>query len=101
MVLFHRAQTPSSKPCQDRSRRRCARLAKKVIHRTPAIEATQNLLMKKIGLSSGTRLETIDFEGYLQMFNDGLSGRQAGMTLELIEGVVAPTEVVLEIQEVG
>jgi hypothetical protein len=57
--------------------------------------------MKKLGLSSGTRLKTIDFEGYLQMFNDGLSGRQAGMTLELIEGVVAPAEVVPKIQEVG
>jgi hypothetical protein len=53
--------------------RRSTWLTKKAFHRSPAVVAAQNLLMKKLGLSNEGQLEAIDFERYLSMFNDGLS----------------------------
>jgi hypothetical protein len=46
-------------------------LTKKAIHRTLAIEAAENMLMKKLNISRGTQLETSDFENYLQIFKEG------------------------------
>jgi hypothetical protein len=50
---------------------RSARLAKKALGRTPAVAATQNLLMKKLGLAKGPQHEMTDFDRYIQLFADG------------------------------
>jgi hypothetical protein len=51
-----------------------AQLAKKVFHRAPVVAATQNVLMKKLDLSREGQLEAIDFERYVNLFNNGLTG---------------------------
>jgi hypothetical protein len=50
-----------------------SRLAKKAFHLTPALATAQNVLMKKLGLSIEGKLEAVDFERYVCLFNEGLS----------------------------
>jgi hypothetical protein len=50
---------------------------KKAQNRAPVMAATQNVLMRKLGLASSIHIETNDFNRYLQLFNQGLSEDQA------------------------
>jgi hypothetical protein len=52
--------------------RRSSRLAKKAFHCGSAVAATQNVLMKKLGLSRDGQFEAVDFEKYVHMFNEGM-----------------------------
>jgi hypothetical protein len=72
-----RAKTPTAAP------RRSSRLAKKASSRTPAVAAAQNVLMKKLGIMAGLSLEMEDFEEYLHIFKEGLTGAQIKMIGDL------------------
>jgi hypothetical protein len=74
-----RAPVPASLPCCN------SRLAKKVFHRTSVVTTAQNMLMKKLGLSNKDQLQSIDFEKYIQLFDEGLMERQSQLILELIK----------------
>jgi hypothetical protein len=73
---------------------------KKAWSRAPAVAATQNMLMRKLGLASSAHVETDtdNFNRYLQLFNQRLSEDQAWRIEDLfMAGVVAiepPSEVV-------
>jgi hypothetical protein len=43
----------------------------------PVLAAVQNLLMKKLGISVGAKLQAQNFESYIQLFESGLSEKQA------------------------
>jgi hypothetical protein len=85
-----------SSPPLHRHRRNCpalavvphrrTRLAKKAASRSPAVVAAQNLLMKRHGLLSDGKVDTVSFDRYIKLFADGLSEQQA----ELIAGLFAP-----------
>jgi hypothetical protein len=45
----------------------------------------QNVLMKKLGISSRGQLEATDFDKYIQMFKEGMPERQVQMILELFK----------------
>jgi hypothetical protein len=78
---------------------RSARLAKKALGRTPAVAATQNLLMKKLGLAKGPQHEMTDFDRYIQLFADGLSVPQVQLIRELFSDTMPSVEdKVLEIE---
>jgi hypothetical protein len=68
------------------------RLAKKVMHMTPVITTTQNMLIKKMGCSSPIELKTEDFERYIQVFEEGLSEEQARLIDELFVPHVSAVE---------
>jgi hypothetical protein len=55
----------------------CSWLAKKARNRVPVLAAVQNLLMKKLGISVGAKLQAQNFESYIQLFESGLSEKQA------------------------
>jgi hypothetical protein len=77
-----RAPAPSLLP------RRSSRLAKKAMHHTPSVAATQNVLMKKLGIFGEGHLQSSDFKRYLQMFKEGLTEWQVQLILELFKGGV-------------
>jgi hypothetical protein len=56
------------------------------MHHTLAVAAAQNVLMKKLGISSEGQLQSSDFERYLQLFKEGLTKRQVRLILELFKG---------------
>jgi hypothetical protein len=60
-----------------------ARLAKKSCNHTTAIVAAQNVLIRKLGLVLGSQMDTMTFEKYLKLFQEGLSEEQAQMIAEL------------------
>jgi hypothetical protein len=60
-------------------------LAKKAFHCTLVLATVQNVLMKKLGISSGGQLEATDFDKYIQMFKEGMPERQVQMILELFK----------------
>ncbi|OEL37854.1 hypothetical protein BAE44_0001127 [Dichanthelium oligosanthes] len=62
---------------------RSSRLAKKAVCRTPSLIAAQNLLMRKLGLSGDSQLESGDFDRYIQMFKNGLTEEQTKLISEL------------------
>jgi hypothetical protein len=66
--------------------RRRTRLAKKAASHPPTVVAAQNLLMKRHGLLSDGKVDTVSFDRYVKLFADGLSEPQA----ELIAGLFAP-----------
>jgi hypothetical protein len=55
--------------------RRHARLAKKACNRTPAIVATQNVLIRKLGLALGLQMDTMTFENYVKLFQELFAAR--------------------------
>jgi hypothetical protein len=61
------------------------RLAKKAFHYTLVLAMVQNVLMKKLGISSRGQLEATDFDKYIQMFKEGMSEWQVQMILELFK----------------
>jgi hypothetical protein len=63
--------------------RRSVRLAKKAGKRPPTVEATQNLLMRKLGLTQGAEVESEDYNRYIKLFCDGLSQQQVKWIGEL------------------
>jgi hypothetical protein len=65
--------------------RRSSRLAKKASNRVPAVAAAQNLLMRKLGLSTGVHVESEDFDRYLRAFKDGLTEEQVNLIRELFK----------------
>jgi hypothetical protein len=50
----------------------------------PVVVATQNMLMRKLGMTSSQHLETMDFDHYIQLFESGLSEQQVQMINKLI-----------------
>jgi hypothetical protein len=62
-----------------------SRLAKKAYHHALAVAATQNVLLKKLGLSQDEQLQAVDFEKYICLFDEGLSKWQSQLILELIK----------------
>jgi hypothetical protein len=71
------ASLPCRQPCCARplvsAPQHSARLAKKARNRAPALIATQNILMRKLGLCTMEPVESADFDCYLDLFKDGLS----------------------------
>jgi hypothetical protein len=55
------------------------RVAKKVVSRPPAVVVAQNLLMRKLGLTSSSSIETQDFDHYIKVFVDGLTVEQSNL----------------------
>jgi hypothetical protein len=55
------------------------RVAKKVVNRPPAVVVAQNLLMRKLGLTSSSSIETQDFDHYIKVFVDGLTVEQSNL----------------------
>jgi hypothetical protein len=62
-----RRSPPASLPWRGR------RLAAKARSGLPTVTATQNLLMRKLGVATDTHIESADFERYIDLFLDGLS----------------------------
>jgi hypothetical protein len=58
----------------------------------PAVAATQNVLMKKLGLINGPQLETTDFGCYVQLFADGLSEHQVQLIKEMFSNAMSNEE---------
>jgi hypothetical protein len=56
------------------------------MHHTPIVVVTQNVLMKKLGISSEAQLQSSDLESYLQMLKEGLYERLVHLILELFKG---------------
>jgi hypothetical protein len=75
---------------------RSGRLAKKVVHRTPTVATTQNVLMKKLGVVCKSQVSTEDFEHYLKLFNDDLTVDQARAIGELVMAHVPDPEDVVD-----
>jgi hypothetical protein len=70
------------------------RLAKKAISRPPTVVAAQNLLMRKLGITSRSSVETRDFNCYIKTFVEGLSLEQANLIDEIfMVSVPAPNQV--------
>jgi hypothetical protein len=67
------AQSPASSTVSCHN----SQLAQKARGRAPAVAATQNVLVRKLGLASTTHIETSYFDRYLELFNHGLSEDQA------------------------
>jgi hypothetical protein len=42
----------------------------------PPVIASQNVLLRKLGIAQGQHLESNDFEVYLSLFKEGLSEEQ-------------------------
>jgi hypothetical protein len=53
--------------------RRSSRLAKKSRSRPPAVTAAQNILMRRLSLSTMDHVESSDYGRYLDLFKDGLT----------------------------
>jgi hypothetical protein len=70
--------------------RHSSRLAKKARGRTMAVAAYQNVLMKKLGISQATQLQTADFEAYIKCFKEGLMREPTDMIRELFTEPPAP-----------
>jgi hypothetical protein len=62
--------------------------------RTVAVAATQNILMKKLGLAQGPQLQSTDFECYLKLFAEDLSEAQVELIKELYASVMPGQEAV-------
>jgi hypothetical protein len=52
---------------------RSSRLAKKSQSRPPAVTAAQNILMRRLSLSTMDHVESSDYGRYLDLFKDGLT----------------------------
>jgi hypothetical protein len=63
--------------------RRSTWLAKKARSRAPALVAAHNVVMKKLCISTEPSLEMVDFERYINLFNDGLTEAQVKLIKEL------------------
>jgi hypothetical protein len=63
--------------------RHCSHLAKKASSRVPVVAAAQNILMRKLGLATGTHVESEDFNRYLKAFKDGLTEEHVKLIREL------------------
>jgi hypothetical protein len=72
--------------------RRSDRLAKKSLHRNPVVVAAQNILMKKLGLTSGPEITMDDVENYIHVFKEDISAEQAELISELFMQQVLTTE---------
>jgi hypothetical protein len=81
----HRHPIPTSVP------HRSARLAKKALPRTPALVATQNVLLKKLGLLVDLEITPDNLNRYIQMFKTGLSEEQAHLIIDLfvVQGAIS------------
>jgi hypothetical protein len=79
--------------------RRSARLAKKACSHVPAVAASQNVLMWKLGLATSVHVETEDFERYVALFKDGLSKEQVELNKELFLARAPPCELGSEVEE--
>jgi hypothetical protein len=73
--------------------RRSSYLAKKVDHRTLAVAAAQNLLMRKLKLLSSFEVAADDLDRYAKLFEEGLSEDQVRMIQDLFMSHVAALEV--------
>jgi exonuclease III len=68
--------------------RRSTRLVKKAMQDTPAVVTTQNVLMLKLGLSTGQQLQTANLDKYLKLFQEGLSLEQVQLIHDMFSGTV-------------
>jgi hypothetical protein len=79
---------------------RCSARVAKIAHsRTPAVAAAQNVLMKKLGISSEPQLDAADFERYISIFENGLTDEQIMLIRELFQADDAPLAGALADQE--
>jgi hypothetical protein len=58
-------------------------LAKKLWGRLPAFVVAQNILMRRLGLSTVDHVESSDYGRYLNLFKDGLTEEQVHLIREL------------------
>jgi hypothetical protein len=65
------------------------------MHKTPVVTAAQNMLIKKMGLSSPAELKMEDFEWYIRVLQEGLNEEQA----RLINELFAPHTPIVELPE--
>lgn len=72
--------------------RRSIRLAKKSKNRTLALAAAQNVLMRKLGLTTEGPPENEDFCKYIQVFREGLTEQQVQLIQELFYAYVPTAE---------
>jgi hypothetical protein len=56
------------------------------------VVAAQNILMKKLGLTSGPGITMDDFENYIHVFKEDISAEQAELISELFMQQVLTTE---------
>jgi hypothetical protein len=87
---------PRRRPCHAVSAvvpRRSSYLVKKVDHRTLAVAAAQNLLMRKLKLLSSFEVAADDLDRYAKLFEEGLSEDQVQMIQDLFMSHVAAPEV--------
>jgi hypothetical protein len=59
-------------------------LAKKACRRVLTVAATQNILMRKLGMPSSQHVEMADFNRYLQLFDSGLMEDQVWLINNLV-----------------
>jgi hypothetical protein len=76
--------------------RRSIHLAKKAATRPLAVVAAQTLLMRKLGISSGPSIETVDFDRYVKAFTGGLTLERANIIDELFMNMVCAPDLVEE-----
>jgi hypothetical protein len=77
-----------------------SQLAKKARNRAPAVAAAQNVLMRKLCISTEPQLKAANFEKFINLFNDSLSKAQVWLiqdlfwvkTPEYVEGTVNQDE---------
>lgn len=83
-----------------RTPRRSSRLAKKSLGRTPAVQAAQNVLLKKLGITDGAPPVAQDLEAYVQMFQQGLSEEHTRLIADLFaDRVPLPSDSVVADEE--
>jgi hypothetical protein len=70
--------------------------AKKARSRVPAVAATQNVFMRKLGVATSEHVESANFDSYLSLFNEGLSRRKGAVNDLFMEQPPAPAGVVME-----
>jgi hypothetical protein len=63
--------------------RHSSHLAKKLRGRLPAFVVAQNILMRRLGLSTVDHVESSDYGRYLNLFKDGLTEEQVHLIREL------------------
>jgi hypothetical protein len=62
-----------------------SRLTKKTCQLTPTLVTTQTVLMKMLGLTSSSKVESGEFAHYLEVFRDGLTEEQVEMIRDLFK----------------
>jgi hypothetical protein len=63
------------------------------------VAAAQNVLMKKLGISSEPQLDAADFERYISIFENGFTDEQIMLIRELFQADDAPLAGALADQE--